>query len=208
MEYDLVTPFLGRCHESIDSLNDEMEMIAKNIRLSAEMILPTIRSSKKGTKSKFFNDSTLKHLCQHSKSAWKEWCDAGRPQSGPLLETKRDLRREIKKCINLCAAVDERKRTRKREQMFKQKNNRRFRAPHRRKARCSKLRVNGEIISNTEDLVGVWANHFSSLAKSQLPSEEALQQLNEKVNNLATKSLLHDECILDVPLPWVRWYVQ
>ena len=89
---DLVTPFLGRCHESIDSLNDEMEMIANNIKLSAEMILPTIRSSKKGTKSKFFNDSTLKHLpvCQHSKSAWKEWCDAGRPQSGPLLQTKRD----------------------------------------------------------------------------------------------------------------------
>ena len=85
---DLVTPFLGRCHESIDSLNDEMEMIANNIRLSAEMILPTIRSSKKGTKSKFFNYSTLKHLCQHSKSAWKEWCDAGRPQSGPCSRPK------------------------------------------------------------------------------------------------------------------------
>ena len=32
----------------------------------------------------------------------------------------------------------------------------------------------------------------------KIPSEEALQQLNEKVNNHATKSLLHDECILDV----------
>ena len=141
-----ITPFLGRCHDSIDCLNEEVELMANNLKSAAEMNLPTIQSSKKGKKSHLFKDSTLKHLCEHSKCVWREWHDAGRPQSGPLFETKKGLRREIRKRINLCAAIDERKQTRRREQIFKQKDNRRFRAPHKLKARCSKLRVNGEVI--------------------------------------------------------------
>ena len=195
----LVTPFLGRCHESIDCLNEELELIANNIKTLAEMTLPTIQPSKKRKKSHFFKDSTLKHLCERSKSAWREWCDAGRPQSGPLYETKKDLRREIKKRINLCAAIDERKPTTRRERMFRQKESRRFKAPHRQIARCSKLRVNGEVLSARDDLVGAWANHFSNLSKSLLPSEEGLQQLDKKMDDLTTGSLSNEEYILDVP---------
>ena len=57
-----VTPFLGSCHESIDCLNEEVELMANNIRSVAEMTLPTIQPSKEGKKSHFFKDSTLKHL--------------------------------------------------------------------------------------------------------------------------------------------------
>ena len=168
--------------------------MANNIKSAAEMTLPTIQNSKKGKKSHFFKDSTLKHLCEHSKCVWREWHDAGRPQSGPLFETKKGLRREIRKRINLCAAIDEMKRTRRREQMFKQKDNRCFR-----EARCSKLRVNGEIISNKGDLVGAWANHFSSPFKSRLSSEDGLQKLDKKMDDLATASISNEEYILDVP---------
>lgn len=91
------------------------------------MTLPIIQPSKKRKNLHFFKDSTLKHLCEHSKFVWHEWCDAGRPQSGPLYETKKDLRWEIKKRINLCAAVDERKRTIRRERMFRQKESRHLR---------------------------------------------------------------------------------
>ena len=83
--------------------------------------------------------------------------------------------------------------------MFKQKDNRCFRAPHKLKARCSKLRVNGEVISNRDDLVGSWANHFSSLFKSRLSSEDGLQQLDKKMDDLATASFSNEEYILDVP---------
>ena len=189
-----VTPFLGRCHESIDCLNEEVEMMVNNIKSVAEMTLPTIQPSKKGKKSHFFKDSTLKHLCEHSKCAWREWHDAGRPKSGPLFETKKGFRREIRKRINLCAAIDERKRTRRRKRMFKQKDNRCFRAPHKLKARCSKLRVNGEV----DDLVGSWANHFSYLFKSHLSSEDGLQQLDKKIDDLATTFFSNEEYILDV----------
>jgi len=137
---------------------------------------------KKGKKTHFFKDSTLKFLCERSKSAWKAWCDAGRPQSGPLFESKNGLRREVKKRVNLCAAVDERKCIRRREMMFKRKDNRRFRAPHRMKSRCSKLRVDGEVLSNKDDLLGAWANHFSKLSKSRVLSDEGLKQLGNKIN--------------------------
>ena len=83
--------------------------------------------------------------------------------------------------------------------MFRHKESRRFKAPHRLKARCSKLRINGEILSARDDLVGAWANHFSNLSKSLLPFEEGLQQLDKKMDNLATASLSNEEYILDVP---------
>ena len=66
-------------HESIDCLNEEVELMANYIKSVAEMTLPTIQSSKKENKSHFIKDSTLKHLCEHSKCAWREWYDAGRP---------------------------------------------------------------------------------------------------------------------------------
>ena len=80
--------------------------------------------------------------------------------------------------------------------MFRQKENWRFKAPHRRKARCSKLRINGQVLSNKDALVDAWANHFSSLSNSMLPSEEGL---NKKMDDLATASLSNEEYILDVP---------
>ncbi len=96
-----MTPLLGRIHASIESL-DEMERVASNIKSAAELTLPTVQSGKKGKKT-HFKDSTLKSLCDRSKSAWKVWCEAGRPQSGPLFESKNGLRREVKKRVNLCA---------------------------------------------------------------------------------------------------------
>ena len=37
-----VTPFLGRCHYSIDCLNEELELMGNNIKSATEMTLPTI----------------------------------------------------------------------------------------------------------------------------------------------------------------------
>ena len=122
------------------------------IKSVAELTLPIIQPRKKGKTTQFFKDPTLKFLCERSKAAWKAWCEAGRPQSGPLFESKNGLRREVKRRVNHCAAVEERKRIRKREMLFKQLDDKCFRAPHRMKSRCSKLRVNGEVLSNKEML--------------------------------------------------------
>ena len=52
---------------------------------------------------------------------------------------------------------------------------------------------------NKDDLVGAWANHFSSLFKSRLSSEDGLQKLDKKMDDLATASISNKENILDVP---------
>ena len=52
---------------------------------------------------------------------------------------------------------------------------------------------------NKDDLVGAWANHFSSLFQSRLSSEDGLQKLDKKMDNLATASISNEENILDVP---------
>ena len=62
-----------------------------------------------------------------------------------------------------------------------------------------KLRVNGEVLFNKDAPVDAWANHFISLSKSMLPSEEGLQQLKKKIDDLATGFLSNEEYILDVP---------
>ena len=65
---------------------------------------------------------------------------------GPLYyERKNELHRKIRKHINFCVAMDERKQIRKREELFIRKDNRHFREPHKMKSRCSKLRVNSEV---------------------------------------------------------------
>ena len=199
MNGPLLSPLLDRIHSSIGSLNEEVELVADKIKSAAELTLPILQPRNKEKTNQFFKDTTLKFLCERSKAAWKVWCEAGRPQSGPLFESKNGLHREVKKWVNHCAAVEERKHIRKREIMFKHKDNRRFRAPHRMKSRCSKLRVNSEVLSNKDNLLGAWADHFSKLSKSREHSEEGLKQLGNKINDLEIASLSNEEHILDVP---------
>lgn len=49
------------------------------------------------------------------------------------------------------------------------------------------------------DLLNAWADHFSTLSKTRLQAEEGLQNLDEKMNDLASASLSNEEYILDVP---------
>ena len=194
---NLVSLLLNGCWESIHHLNDEVEMVVNNIKIIATETLPNVKPRKKRKNATYFKDSTLKSLCAHSKSTWHEWCDAGRPQSGPLFERKKELRREIRKRIKICSAVNERKRV-KREALFQSKDNRWFRAPHSNRPRCSKLRVNGGVLSDKADLVQAWGDHFSTLAKSRRQSHEEHSTLQSKVDDLTTASLSNEEYILDV----------
>ena len=52
--------------------------------------------------------------------------------------------------------------------MFATRDGRRFVTPQRKKARCSKLVVDGETIQDPERLSQIWADHFGKLAVSRL----------------------------------------
>ena len=101
--------------------------------------------------------------------------------------------------MNICAAMNERKRVSKRENLFRSGSGNRFCAPHKRKPRCSKLKVGNQLITDKEDLLHIWADYFTMLSKSKIKDTEGLQHLNDKVQSLYNSSLSNEEYILDTP---------
>ena len=49
--------------------------------------------------------------------------------------------------------------------MFASGNRPRFNTSQRKKFRCGKLVVGGEVVTDPEVLLGMWVKHFSELAK-------------------------------------------
>ena len=125
--------------------------MSKHITDAAKRTLPCL----KPRKQRFFKDSTLKQICDKSKGAWKAWVDAGRPPDGLLYDSKNHWRREVKQRVNLCAAMDERRRVRRKENLFRSGARNRFRAPNKRKPRCLKLKVGNDLVTNKEDLLRI-----------------------------------------------------
>ena len=64
---EVVSPFISSMHDSMDSINDEIQLVSKHITDAAKRTLPCIKSRKR----RFFKDSTLKQICDKSKGAWK-----------------------------------------------------------------------------------------------------------------------------------------
>ena len=192
---EVVTPFISSMHDSINSINDEIQLVSKHIIDAAKRTLPSIKPKKQ----RFFKDPTLKQICDKSKVAWMAWVDAGHPPDGLLYDSKNHWRREVKKRVNLCVAMDERRRVRRRENLFRSGANNRFRGPNLRKPRCSKLKVSNNLVTDKEDLLRTWADHFTELSKSKINDSEDLQCLNDKVQSLYNASLSNEEYLLDTP---------
>ena len=77
---------------------------------------------------------------------------------------------------------------------------RRYRLPGRKKYRCSRLRVDGVVVSDEDELREVWAAHFRKLSESRVGGVCGLQELESTVNDdMARESLSNEECVLDVP---------
>ena len=174
---EVVSPFISFMHDSMDSINDEIQLVSKHITDAAKPTLPCIKPRKR----RFFKDSTLKQICDKSKGAWKAWVDAGHPPDGPLYYSKNHWRHEVKKRVNLCAAMNERRCVRRRENLFRSGARNHFHAPNKRKPRCSKLKVSNDLVTNKEDLLCVWVDHFTELSKSKINDSEGLQRLNDSL---------------------------
>ena len=70
--------------------------------------------------------------------------------------------------MNICATTNERKRVSRRENVFRSGSRNRFCATHKRKPRCSKLKVGNNLITDKEDLLHIWADYFTLLSKSKI----------------------------------------
>ncbi len=82
--------------------------------------------------------------------------------------------------------------------MFATREGSRFRTPQLR-SRCSKLVVEGKIISEPQSLLDFWREHFSRLAKSNVDALPGLMELQVKVEELASDSHKNEEMLLDKP---------
>ena len=191
-----LNPYTQRSRGNIKHINREIEHVAW---LIVDAALKTLQHLKP-KKSHNFRDRTLFQLCAESKEAWRVWCVEGRPSSGPLYDAKCALRREVRQRIKLCAAMEERKRVQRRENLFRANSHLRFRIPQKRgKSQCTRLRVDGALVSDPSHVLDVWTQHFQSLAKSQGDTEPEIKELLKQLTTLLSETFQKEEVFIDVP---------
>ena len=107
---------------------------------------------------------------------------------------------EVGQQIKLCAAMEERKHVQRRENLFSANSHLRFRIQQRRgKSQCTRLRVDGALISDPSHVLDVWTQHFQSLAKSQEDTKHEIKELLKELTTLLSVAFQKEEVFLDVP---------
>ena len=81
-------------------------------------------------------------------------------------------------------------RIQQREKMFRSDDASRFTIRWQKKSKCLKLVVNGIVISDRDELLDVWTQHFSNLSKSRSEEVPELQVHKEKIASHIASTLL------------------
>ncbi len=194
---DALAPLIGNTYDDIQQVNEEISTVAQFLVNCSRESLPIQRQNIRPRSR--IHDAHLKALCVESKQRWRLWKNAESPHSGPLYVQKNIARNNVKKYLNHCRAKAERSRLLKTDTQFYCKDQTRFQRPGRRKATPSKLRINGEVVTDKHKLLDSWVNHFSSLATSLSESNPALAQRLVDIEELLGKSFTDEEFILDTP---------
>ena len=192
-----IAPLLNNTLLSINEVDAEIQHVAGILKDAAFDCLPQIKQKKN---KKCIADSDLSALCKQSKAAWKRWKNAGRPRSGGLWLEMRESKRAVKEKISACRARKERADIQKRDQLFKNNSNHRFRI-FKPKTSCSKLLdENDHQTTDPSAILEVFRSHFSKLASSAIDTENESQPADSNIYDLEAKSLLNDDQILDTSI--------
>ena len=188
-------PLYSKVYDNVELISSEIEKVATLLKETADHLLPCMEPRKR----KKWRDDTLSCLCVQSRKARMAWKDAGSPAEGPLYDEKNRLRCAVRKRVRWCAAKSERLRVQQRDRLFATQESRRFVTPQRRKAQCSKLVVDGNVVREPDTLLKIWADHFQRLTKSRLGDTTKGLEQQEKIRGLESQSHANDELLLDVP---------
>ena len=110
--------------------------------------------------------------------------------SGPSYDAKCALQREVRQRV---------KRVQRQESLFRSNSHLRFRTPQScSKSKCTRLWVNGTLLSDPSLLLQAWTQHFQSLAKSQVETIPALKESIEQSKTLLSTTFQKEEVFLDV----------
>ena len=125
------------------------------------------------------------------------WRDAGRPQSGELLDDKITAKKRVQHRINQLNARKERSESESIDRHFKEKAKSRFRAP-----RCggSRLEVNGSIVTNHGEVMTTWVHHFVDLGRSRATHPDVLDNLQSDLAFMQAGSLENEDFVLNTPI--------
>ena len=167
--------------------------VASSLFLTASEIIPKFRQKRK-TKL-YVHDDDITQKYHTSKQAWKLWRDAGRPRSGPLFNSMKKAKYEVKSYIRSLRAKQDRRKLQARDVLFKNKDEKRFYI-HRKQTECRKLIIDGEKITTDSDLLDYWKNHFENLSQTPCCSNHS----NSSIENMEALSFGYEDLILDSPL--------
>ena len=170
----LVFPLIGSSYDSITQIEWEIQLVTQGITKIAVQHLPLRKP--RGKPKRQFNDPGLRALCRESKQTWHQWKEAGRPTSGDLFERKKRMKRAVRQRINILEAIRVRRGIQKRDDMFRNHHPRRFAKP-RPSGPCMKLRVEGHIITEKEELLQAWEKHFHTLGKSKITDHSDIEDV-------------------------------
>ena len=174
------------------SLDREIAEVSHFLCSAAQEMIPVIREKKKKS---FYRNEDLKQKSKENKAAWRLWVDAGRPREGRVYDSMKAAKYDVKQCLKLCKAKDERKRIQSRDIMVKTSDPGRFRLPKKRQSGCNKLCVDGEVYKDQNSLLQCWRNHFSMLGETA-GSNNDLQNVVDS-NLLYESSKANEDSVLD-----------
>ena len=185
---NFISPLLLNTPTSVSELNAEIISVCEAIQQAAFNNLST-RPKHKQPKT-YIKDPELKALCKSSKAAWRVWCQAGHPQNGTLYEAKQSIKKLVRKYVTSCHAQRKRAEIQKRDEMFKEGHNFRFKCPPK-STECKRLLVNGKMIT---EILQHFRSYFEDLSSSKQPLPDTLANLS----SMECASFLNEEKILDV----------
>ena len=149
---------------TIADVDKEIRSVASLLIHAAQNNLPFVKPPRK----RFILNHKLSALCKLNKIIWRCWKDAGRPNYGPLYSEMKESRRTVKKHIATCRAQRERSDIQKRDLLFKNCSNYRFRI-FKSHSVCSKLLDNNnQPVTDPIEIAKFFKSYFSLLASSNI----------------------------------------
>ena len=124
------------------------------------------------------------------------------PLQGPIAEERKKCKRNVASHINKCRARQIHKQIQHRDKCIQQNQPNRFKSFKKTSVECTRLlsESGNSILTDTQELLECWADHFQSLGKSQSDSNHQLQNGDKSVNEFLTLSYDKEDNVLDCEL--------
>ena len=192
---DRLSPFIGKFQSDVNQLNDEIQHVSSLIINAAETFLPhckTIKTSR-------FRTILCHNFASRANLLGRNGMIAVDPMR--VLFMKKSVVLEMKlESVLRCVRQWKRGNEYNIANIYSRNKTARFMLPQKRKKPyCSRLRVNGHLISDSAELLEAWSAHFESLAQSVIDKVPALQNLHDNLASLVSESFQKEEQFLDIP---------